>query len=143
MERCKWWGVRGADRRAAKTITWRFRADLHCIHTQAGTFQRCFVIFLVLHTIYRAFYLHFFSLTSLIQLARRSAARDIVSVLVTSLHGDVHQSVRVSVLWAKPYRVCQCECLSVCVLVSVSLIEKAGARPEWMGAESVLLIAHS
>lgn len=44
--------MRGADRRAAKTITWRFRADLHCIHTQAGTFQRCFVIFLVLHTIY-------------------------------------------------------------------------------------------
>lgn len=26
--------MRGADRRAAKTITWRFRADLHCIHTQ-------------------------------------------------------------------------------------------------------------
>lgn len=125
--------MRGADRRAAKTITWRFRADLHCIHTQAGTFQRRFVIFLVLHTIYRSFYLHLFSLTSLIQLARRSAARDIVSVLVTSLHGDVHQSVRVSVLQAKPYRVCQCECLSVCVLVSVSLIEKAGARPERMG----------
>lgn len=56
-----------------------------------------------------------------------------MSVLVTSLHGDVHQSVRVSVLRAKPYRVCQRECLSVCVLVSVSLIEKAGARPERMG----------
>lgn len=60
-----------------------------------------------------------------------------MSVLVTGLHGDVHQSVRVSVSWAKPYRVCQRECLSVCVLVSVSLIEKAGARPEWMGAKSV------
>lgn len=66
-----------------------------------------------------------------------------MSVLVTSLHGDVHQSGRVSVLWAKPYRVCQCECLSVCVLVSVSLIGKAGARPEWMGPKSTLLIAVS
>ncbi len=47
-----------------------------------------------------------------------------MSVLVTGLHGDVHQSVRVSVSWAKPYRVCQCECLSVCVLVSVSLMGK-------------------
>lgn len=58
-----------------------------------------------------------------------------MSVLVTGLHGDVHQSVRVSVSWAKPYRVCQRECLSVCVLVSVSLIAKAGARPERMKAK--------
>lgn len=66
-----------------------------------------------------------------------------MSVLVTGLHGDVHQSVRVIVSWAKPYHVCQCECLSVCVLVSVSLIEKAGARPEWMEAKRVLLITHA
>lgn len=79
----------------------------------------------------------FFSLSlSLIRLTWRSGCeRHTVSVLVTGLHGDVHQSVRVSVSWAKPYRVCQRECLSVCVLVSVSLIAKAGARPERMKAK--------
>lgn len=81
------------------------------------------------------------TLTSLILVG--AAARDAVSVSVTGLHGDVHQSVRVSVPWAKPYRVCQCECLSVCVLVSVSLRGKAGARPEWMGAERASLITHA
>lgn len=50
-----------------------------------------------------------------------------MSVSVAVLLGDVNQSVRVSVSWARPYRVCQCECLSVRVLVSVSLI----ARAEW------------
>ncbi len=62
---------------------------------------------------------------------------------MTGLHGDVHQSVHVSVSWAKPYRVCQCECSSVCVLVRVSLIVEAGARPAWMEAKTVFWIKHA
>lgn len=53
----------------------------------------------------------------------RSAAQ--VSVMETGLHGDVHHSVRG--LWAKPYRVCQRERLSGCVLVTVSFTGTAGA----------------
>lgn len=62
-----------------------------------------------------------------------------MSVSVAVLLGDVNQSVRVSVSWARPYRVCQCECLSVRVLVSVSLI----ARAEWTQAERVFPIRHA
>lgn len=52
-----------------------------------------------------------------------------MSVSVAVLLGDVNQSVRVSVSWARPYRVCQRECLSARVLVSVSLIARAERTP--------------
>lgn len=53
-------------------------------------------------------------------------------------HGDWSPWRRLSLsprrsLWAKPYRVCQREGLSGCVLVTVSFTEKAGAGRLWTG----------
>lgn len=130
------WGEQ--DRMAAKTITWlRTASTLEHFNAALWSSRCCTVCFLSLSPPFLP--LSFLpSPASPLWFSRRGARlrETLCQSLVTVLHGDVNQSVRVSVSWAKPYRVCQCECLSVCVLVSVSLIQRA----EWMESERVFPI---
>jgi len=150
MEVCEWWGeteVWGAERRAGRRTTWPVGPDRHR--------TRRLVITPVLHAVFSTLYLAPPPLSvpsSRSPLLTWCGARALENARDTPWQSSGERSPwrRPSVgPWqcfsrARPYRVCQRECLSVCVLVSVSLTEEAGARPEWgRGRDSVAYHAHA